>query len=398
MAKYLFFTFPEYGHLNPTLAIVEELIARGEEVVYYLTEPFRQVIEATGATFRALPFNRLQVPVFSSPDEVNRRIATLPTLMFQMSTKMVPLLVKNIHEEQGDCIVCDRMFLWARIAAHILYIPVVALCPSYAMNSHYNLYAQLWGNNSFSPDMMDSLNNEFAQLSVQYGIPPFDIRSLGLDAEPLTIAFLPRAFQPAGETFDERFLFVGPSLQSSRYEHETFPLERLDGRPTLYISLGTVFNKQVDFYRLCFDAFGDTEWQVVLSFSTLDQAISHTIPDNFLVAAYVPQLAVLARTNIFISHGGMNSVMESLSNGVPLIIIPQILEQEVTAQRVQDLGLGIALNRTTVTADILREAVTRIAHDPAFRTRAQDMQQLMQAAGGYQRATEAIIQYALDNK
>lgn len=397
VAKYVFFNFPAHGHVNPTLAIVEELIARGEEVVYYLTEAFRQTIEATGATFRASHFrlsDQGHASAFGSAD-VNRQLAMLPMYMIQKSGQMVPPLLESVRAEQADCIVCDRMFLWARMVAHILHIPAVALCPTYAMNAHFNLYASFARNSPVSPDVMASLNNELAQLSATYGVPLFDTHSLRLDAEPLTLVFLPRAFQPAGETFDEHFLFVGPSLQARRHESGAFPLEQVESRPTLYISLGTVFNDQVDFYQICFAAFGDTEWQVVLSLGTrVDRAALQAIPHNFLAAAHVPQLEVLPHTDIFLSHGGMNSVMESLSYGVPLIVIPHILEQEATAQRVQELGLGIALDKATITTDVLREAVAQVAHDPTFRTRAQAMQQTIHEAGGYQRATDAIMHYA----
>ena len=397
MTKYTFFSFPEYGHVNPTLAIVEALIARGEEVVYYLTEPFRPVIEATGATFRAFPFRLFDRDHGATPGaaDANRLLAMLPMYMLKKSGQTVPLLLESIRAEQADCIVCDRMFLWAKIAAHLLHLPAVALCPTYAMNAHFHLYRDTAPHAPSLSDLMGALTSDLARLSATYGLPPYDPRSWRLDAEPLTIVFLPRAFQPAGETFDERFLFVGPSLQSRRYDHGTFPLAQMGTQPTLYISLGTTFNNQVAFYQQCFAAFADTAWQVVLSYGTrIERAALGAIPRNFLVAPQVPQLEILPRTDVFLSHGGMNSVMESLSFGVPLVVVPQILEQEVTARRVQELGLGLALDTATVMAEHLRAAVAQVAHDPTFRTGAQAMRQMIQEAGGYHRAVEAISSFA----
>lgn len=395
MAKYIFFPFPEYGHVNPTLAIAEELIARGEQVVYYLAEPFRHVIETTGATFHAFPFHLFdqdQRPGFGSSD-ANRLLAILPMMMLQKSAEIVPPLLENIRAEQADGIVCDGMFLWARMVAHLLHLPVVALCPTYAMNTHFKVY----GNPAGIPPALDlttAFQNELARLRVVCGLPELPTHLPTIEAKPLSIVFLPRAFQPAGETFDERFLFVGPSLPPHRDAHSAFPFAQLGTQPTLYISLGTTFNNQVDFYQQCFAAFGATSWQVILSHGTrVDPAALGTIPQNFLCAPHVPQLEILPRTDIFLSHGGMNSVMESLAYGTPLIVIPQIREQEITAQRVQELGLGIALDRAAVTASVLREAVEQVAHDPTFRTRVQSMQQMIRETGGYQRATDAIRQY-----
>jgi len=399
MARYIFFNFPAYGHVNPTLAIIEELIARGEEVVYYLPERFRRTIEAMGATFhpyQSMLFTRergqSEPPV--SPANGDQRIAMLPVMMIQESLKVIPQLLESVRAEQADCLIYDSMFLWGRIVARTLHIPAVALRPSYAANQQSNVFGSYAQRFQLSPGRMEILNNTLAQLSARYDVPPFDISSILMHTEPLKIVFLPRAFQPGGETFDERYLFVGPSFQPHRDAHDDFPVEQLGTQPLLYISLGTVFNNQIDFYRTCFTAFDDTEWQVVLSMGPdIDRAALPTIPGNFIVAPRVPQLDVLSRANLFISHGGMNSVMESLSYGVPLVVIPQISEQAVTAQRVQELGLGIALDREMVTAERLREAVAQVVRDPSFRTHAQAMQQAIHEAGGYQRATNAIMQF-----
>jgi MGT family glycosyltransferase len=326
--------------------------------------------------------------------------------MLKKSPQVVPSLVESVREEQGDCIVAECMFLWPRLVARILYIPTVGLCPTYAIpgtaneqsrNEQFraNLYKQLAQKSPSLSNLRALQDNELSSLSAAYGIQPSEIRSLYGSAEPLTLVFHPRAFRPAEETFDERFLFVGPSLQSRRYASHSFPFEKLDTiRPTLYISLGTNFNNQLDFYRLCFEAFGDTEWQVVLSYGTkIDLATLPAIPSNFVAAPQVPQLEILPCTDIFISHGGLNSVMESLFFGIPMVIIPQT-RQEAAAHRAQELELGIILDKATLSVEGLREAVAQIAQNSAFRARVQAMQQAIQEAGGYQRATDAIMQYA----
>ncbi|HEX6554388.1 MAG TPA: macrolide family glycosyltransferase [Ktedonobacteraceae bacterium] len=399
MAKYIFFNFPADGHVNPTLAIVAELVARGEEVIYYLPERFRQTIEATGTTFR--PY---QSTLFTRQHEQSappvsqalgdQRIAMLLVIMIQESLQVIPQLLESVRAEQADCLVYDSMFLWGRIVAQTLHLPAIALHPSYAANQQSNVFGSAAQRFQLSPERMAILNSTLAQLSALYGVPPCDMRSILMHTEPLIIVFLPRAFQPGGETFDERYLFVGPSFQPHRDERLDFPFEQLGIQPLLYIALGTVFNHQANFYRTCFTAFGGTAWRVMLSVGPyIERTALPAIPGNFIVAPRMPQLEVLSRANLFISHGGMNSVMESLSYGVPLVVIPQISEQAVTAQRVQELGLGIALDREMATAERLREAVAQIAHDPSFRTRTRVMQQAIRVAGGWKLATDAIMQF-----
>jgi UDP:flavonoid glycosyltransferase YjiC (YdhE family) len=94
----------------------------------------------------------------------------------------------------------------------------------------------------------------------------------------------------------------------------------------------------------------------------------------------------------------MNSVMESLYFGVPVVVVPQIIEQEVTAQRCAELGLGIALNNADLSVEALQAAVEQVHNTPTFREHVQAMQQTVRAAGGYQRAVEAISIFAQNQK
>ena len=204
---------------------------------------------------------------------------------------------------------------------------------------------------------------------------------------------VPRAFQPQGDTFDERFVFVGPSIQP-RGDTGDFPFSHLEGGPALYISLGTVFNNWPDFYRMCFAAFGGTPWRVVLATGhAVNAAKLGPIPDNFLVRPSVPQLEVLERTSVFVTHGGANSLMEAFHYGVPVVVIPQMAEQPLNAQRVAELELGLALEKETVTVEQLRQSVERVSSEPAFREKVRTMQQEVRASGGYRRAVEAILAF-----
>lgn len=158
--------------------------------------------------------------------------------------------------------------------------------------------------------------------------------------------------------------------------------------------MGSVMTNQPEFYKQCFEAFGGQPWQVVLTVGkSTDITQLGAIPDNFLLSPYVPQLEILPRAQVFVTHAGTNSVMESMYYGVPMVLIPQQPEQHMHAHRTVELGLGVQLDKKAVTAASLREAVERIANDPQYRTHAQAMQQHMHEDGGYQRATDAIIEF-----
>jgi MGT family glycosyltransferase len=196
----------------------------------------------------------------------------------------------------------------------------------------------------------------------------------------------------------QRFVFVGPSIQP-RLDNSQFPLEQLKGQTVLYISLGTVMNNQADFYNLCFRAFRDEPWQVVLSMGTqVDPAALDPIPANFIVRPSVPQLEVLQHTRLFVTHCGMNSTMESLYFAVPMVGLPQQGEQMMTGRRIQELGLGTALDMNTLTVEQLHATVKAAMSNADYRKNAQAMQQYVRNAGGYPRAADAILNFAQSHR
>src|SRR5207248_6728517 len=114
-------------------------------------------------------------------------------------------------------------------------------------------------------EVLAKANTSIAEVCARYHLPPMDLFNVLMYAEPLNIVFFPKAFQPAGDTFDERYLFVGPSIVP-RNQATDFPLDQLNTeRPLLYISLGTIFNNEPAFFKQCFEAWASSGYQVVLS-------------------------------------------------------------------------------------------------------------------------------------
>jgi MGT family glycosyltransferase len=397
MSKYIFLNVPAHGHVNPTLAVAQELVRRGEQVVYYLTEEFRAAVEATGAMFRAYQsaMGKMQSPVRPMMGKGGIGPGAMPLMMAHESRQVLPQVLESMRAEQPDYILYDPMCLWGYVAAQVLRIPAIILRSSYAANEQFNLFTLRGAvSQRFPAELLERIQTSYADLCTTYQLPLLDMRQFFTHAEALNIVFLPRAFQPAGETFDEHFVFVGPSLLP-RQDAAAFPFERLGNQPVLYISLGTVFNNRPDFFQLCFQAFGEQPWQVVLSHGKhIDTADLGLVPANFLLSPYVPQLEMLRRASMFVTHGGMNSTMESLYYGVPMVVLPQMMEQEMTARRIEELGLGVALDQENLTAEQLREAITHIQQNPIITQRLQAMQKTVHAAGGYQRAVDAILDFA----
>ena len=235
MARYIFLTLPAYGHVNPTLALAQELVNRGQDVIYYLPEEFQETVEATGAAFR--PYE----------SKLMKHIAKMSLTLGEESRLVLPQVLDRIRTDRPDVIVHEPVCVWTRIIIQTLSVPAISLRPTYAMNEHFNmssLRAQLPNHRiSQMREIIAKANADLAEVCASYHVPPMELPSVLLYAEPLNIVFLPKAFQPAGDTFDERHLFVGPSLLP-RHQATDFPLDHLSTeRPLLYISLGTIFSE-----------------------------------------------------------------------------------------------------------------------------------------------------------
>jgi MGT family glycosyltransferase len=392
MAKYSFCNVPAWGHVNPTLPVVQELVRRGHQVSYYLTEEFRETIEATGAVFQ--PYES-KIKELAKGGIGGRNIGMGPRVFIIEDRKFVPpQVIDRIRAEQPDVILYDFMCGWAKAIRDELHVAAIAMRATYASNEQFNLFKHIRAGMQNSAGGQEFAERFKALQASSSENPLEEITREFTDVEPLNIIFMSRAFQPMAETFDERFLFVGPSIQT-RHQTNSFPFDKLDTKlPLLYISMGSVMTNQPEFYKQSFEAFGDQPWQVVLTVGrSTDTSQLGPVPANFLLSSYVPQLEILPRTRVFVTHAGTNSVMESMYYGVPMVLIPQQPEQQMHARRVVELGLGVHLDKGAVTAVSLREAVERIANDPQYRTHAQAMQQRMHEDGGYQRAVDAIIAF-----
>ena len=124
-----------------------------------------------------------------------------------------------------------------------------------------------------------------------------------------------------------------------------------------------------------------------------DAIRSQKIPDNVRIESWVPSVsAVLSHDNVrvFISHCGVNSVYESIAAGTPVVGIPMMAGQREMAVRVQDAGVGVALNKSTFTPEELRRAVVRVLEDNSFRRPIPALQSLFKLAGGAERAADLI--------
>ncbi|QUQ67529.1 macrolide family glycosyltransferase [Kutzneria sp. CA-103260] len=368
MGKHIVFAVPPgHGHVNPTLPLVEELVARGHRITYLTGADLLPKVAAIGATPIETPWAMPERPPGPFKFSVEM-FAGMQAMMRQLAEQALPGLLEHFQQDRPDVICFDGFSPIGVMLAAKLDVPMVGLMPSMAFNEHHTLRDMIVRGGMAADEQLDKAMAAMAEgqaafrASLGLAEPATGVLSLGPSA-PLNLVFVPREFQIAGDSFDNRYRFLGPAV-GSRADDESWQ-PPADGSPVLFISLGTAFNDRSDFYDMCVEAFGNSRWHVVMAVGSrveLPEA-----PANFEIAAHVPQPAVLAATTVFLSHTGMNSTLESLYYGVPLVSVPQMPEQTVNGGRVVELGMGRQLDPEAITAQLLRDTVEEVATDPVIR-------------------------------
>ncbi len=386
MSKIVFFGIPAHGHTNPTLGVVKELVSRGHQVWYYSYSMLREEIESAGATF--LPCDDGMEQKLSAEDSarLGKDLAFSTKILVDTTLALDEKVCWELAEQKPDCIVADSMALWGKAVARKLGIPFVSSTTTFAFNQHSaRIMKQGFGDLWKMLLAMPKANKQVKRLR-EKGYPVRNILDIiGNDENTDTIVYTSPEFQPCSETFSEKYAFVGPVLRDTAEKIEK-KREKL-----IYLSMGTVDNDRMNFYKDCISAFQDTDYQVIFSVGNLVSMDEFgELPENISVFSKVDQIAVLEQADVFVSHCGMNSVSESLYFAVPLVMVPQTAEQKGVARRVFELGAGFKPDNMDG-ASVLK-GVKEVLFDSSYRENAKKIAIGFQNASGAKGAAEKIIQ------
>jgi len=399
--RVLLLTLPQHGHVNPTLPFIRKMIKNNFEVSCINTEEFREKVENSGAKFISVG---ISLDIYEEASKLLKGSGTLQfvnalSVFMKVSAEMLQQLDQILalaKLEAPDFVVYDPMCLWGHAIADILKKPKATFYTTYASQKGDNFSKQMLAELQLfkAYALFGPLLNVFFQLiklKFKYHLNNIEVSNLFSAQEELNIVAIPKQIQLDAERFDDSYYFIGPSIIESSVVC-TFPIERLTGEKVLFISMGsTPMNTQTDFFRNCFKAFANTDWQVVIAVGQTDIHEFGVIPTNFIVQSYVPQLKILERAKLFISHGGMNSVMECLNFGVPLIIIPMQPETKITGKQVEKLRLGKWIEPHSVSVDTLIDAVEEIVKNPIYISNLVTMRHAIQSGGDYSKVIEKMF-------
>lgn len=393
MSKIVFFCIPAHGHTNPTLGVVRELVSRGHEVWYYSYNIMREKIESAGATFISCDdYDTEQKLCAKDATRVGKDLAFSTKILVDTTLALDDKVCKEMAELKPDCIVADSMALWGKAVALKLGIPFVSSTTTFAFNQHSAKIIKQGIGDLFK--MLFSIPKTTKQIKrlQSKGYPVNNILDIiGNDDNTNTIVYTSPEFQPCSETFSEKYAFVGPLIRPAT---ETIEKKR---DKLIYISMGTVNNDMMPFYKTCISALANTNYQVIMSVGNLVSVKDFAkLPENISVFPHVDQIAVLEKADVFVSHCGMNSVSESLYFEVPLVMLPQTQEQKGVAERVSQLKAGIKLDK--LDGALVLNAINKILSDSTYKQNAKKIAEGFKNSSGAKGAADKIIQVCNDIK
>ena len=393
MSKIVFFCIPAHGHTNPTLGVVKELVSRGHEVWYYSYDIMREKIKSAGATFISCDdYDTEQNLSVKDATRVGKDLAFSTKILVDTTLALDDKVCREMTELKPDLIVADSMALWGKEVALKLGIPFVSSTTTFAFNQHSaKIMKQGIGDLFKMLFAMPKTSKQVKRLKDK-GYPVNNILDIiGNDDNTHTIVYTSPEFQPCSETFSEKYAFVGPSIRSANEEIE----KKRD--KLIYISMGTVNNDMMPFYKACISALRDTDYQVIMSVGNLVSIEDFgELPENISVYSHVDQIAVLKKADVFVSHCGMNSVSESLYFEVPLVMLPQTSEQKGVAERVSQLGAGIKVDKLDGVS--VMTAINKILSIDTYKKNAEKIAKGFKNSSGAKGAADKIIQVCNDIK
>jgi len=391
MSAVSFLNIGMHGYINPTLPIVAELVRRGHTVTYHTFPAFAPQIEAAGAKVLLYPGGDMPVPDPPIP------LALLEELA-RTTLGLLPDVLSDLRGIRPDLIVHGAACPWGAVAARTLGVPAAATFTTFAFNK------QVPSPTGFSralvaaamkyPRIGWGFTRARWALRRAYGRGGLPLIDLMNAPEPLNLVFTSDAFQPGADAFDRSYRFVGASV-GSRLTDPAFDAVQLQD-PVLYASLGTVFDAGPALLRTFATALAPLGGTVVVSTGQEDPADLGPLPANVLARRSVPQLQVLERAALLVTHGGMNSVNEAMRAGVPALVVPQGADQPMVARRVVELGAGLSLRTEDATEETVHALARRLLEDPRFRTAAAAQRAAQEEAGGARRAADELERYLND--
>jgi zeaxanthin glucosyltransferase len=409
-----FVSVPVSGHLNPMTALARKLQSRGHEVVFISVPDGEPIIRGAGLEF--VPFCEQEYP----PGSIAKDFGAVAKLHgFEVvkytAQSLIPGMVEaglrhleeKVVETGVEALVLDTIYFYLELVPMHLGMPYVHIwtvlpfdlsgaTPPGLFTWPHETSPEALARNVEGAQRFGSLGaaraavaREYAEkvgLKIDWSDPSSTVSKLAI------IAQTPKEFDFPGSPWPPQFHYAGPFHEEGGREPVAFPWEKLNGKPLIYASLGTLLNGLDQVYGTILKAVAPlSDVQVVLSVGrNLDLEDLGPIPSNTIVVRTAPQLELLKRASLCITHAGLNTTLEALAQGVPMVAIPIGYEQPGIAARIAHHGAGEFVEVGDLTVEGLSELIQRVRKNPAYLGKARYFQDVIAQTHGLDVAADLI--------
>ncbi|MBW4515848.1 MAG: glycosyl transferase family 1 [Timaviella obliquedivisa GSE-PSE-MK23-08B] len=413
MVHFGLFCPPGSGHLNPIATLGHQLQHRGHRVTLINIVDAQTVAETAGIEF--YPIGQAEFPPGSSAQtqeklgQLDGLIAVKYTMDLVQSGAAVVLQEAPavIQQLQIEALIVDQVSPEAGSIAEALGLPFISVCNALMLNQEPAI-PPIFTDWEYEPEWWAQVRNQAAHFGLaivgwsfqslinqyrhRHQLPPL-LQPNDAFSKLAQISQSPAAFEFPRQQLPDCFHFTGPWHAANTRTATTFPYEQLTGQPLIYASLGTVQNRQFETFRTIAQACDGLGCQLVISLGKhLDTTALPTFAGSPIVVGYAPQLELLQQAKLVITHAGMNTALETLSCGVPMVAIPITNDQPGVAARIAWTGAGEQVPLSQLSVPLLKSAIEKVLNQPRYREQAQRLQQAIAQSGGVTRAADIIEQ------
>lgn len=404
------------GHLNPLIALSQELTARGHRVTFFLPREFESRIREQGLGFvpiedsLAEPTGGETLPA-PNPDLgwIEDTRARLKCLDREIGVYLREYLAA-IRVAGVDALLMGEITLAGPTVAEMLGIPYCVVSTSIPHNFGWSAPQALLPQRVWQAE----LQTRILQVSIfrmkgpvrrildryraEAGLGPS--ANIGTTFPELAhITQWPRCLDIPRQQLPDRFFYTGPFVDSSARSKVEFPWHKLNGQPLVYASMGTTRKADPEIYHRIASACAGLNLQLVLTLGGRRNLESFAnLPGSPLVVENAPQLDLLERADLVITHAGPNTVLETLLAGKPMLAMPVALDQPAVAATLERVGVAKVLSPEHRSANEIRDALVKLRTESRYREAAQEFQVQLQSLRGTAQAAsiveEALVNYA----
>lgn len=392
MKKILFCVLPESGHINPYIGPAQALQERGHEIIFVAPKDLSKRLKSCGLSFDqswcdetepSLPMRgRELVELIQNKKKMKEWIKSL---LLGVSDDTVKKFVEHLKSLQPDVMVIDPLFYAAVIAAEVAGIKWVSMSNSLnpVLPSHLD---------SDLLRTLSEIDHDRRKMFARFGVHNVQFSGCDVLSNHLTIAFCTKEL--AGREIPH-VKMVGPSLPLNLRGDESEALQNINRtKPLVYASFGSQIYYWPDIFDKLIEACRDLNVQLALSVGDLKSTMMEKFLPNFVeLYEYAPQLSVLPKAQIFITHGGANSFMEAIYHATPVLLSPMCNDQFHQAHFVEETGIGQVLDLQVATVLEIKEAIQELLQGDHFKIQMRKISDSYQVDGSRQSAewVESIL-------